>query len=294
MLKNTEHVYIDKVVYFSDIEINTLFDTVYVDKYTLYSEFHSHFNFEIQVCIGGEYIIEDGDQNKLSMRPNELCIIPVGYTHSSKVVKENTQRLAFRFYLKQNVPKNKTNGCFAAVNSVLGGYNKPLRFFSRELTDLVKKLHAELYSARESAVLEILIVEFFSGLFAELITDTGEFADKTVSGIDNKNSRAYKIESFMYNNYSDDISKKDLADYLNLSVRQTSRELKALYGVSFREKLISLRMINAAKLLLRTEFSVSTVALKVGYSSNPGFCTSFKKFYGLSPKEYKIKYKEKA
>lgn len=73
---------------------------------------------------------------------------------------------------------------------------------------------------------------------------------------------------------------------LHLSRTQLYRKIKALTGMSPSLFVSTLRLKVAAQLLIETELSISEVAYKIGFNSPSYFTTSFKKLYGISPKEY--------
>ncbi|WP_026934772.1 hybrid sensor histidine kinase/response regulator transcription factor [Christiangramia echinicola] len=80
---------------------------------------------------------------------------------------------------------------------------------------------------------------------------------------------------------------EDLASSLQISRVQLYRKVKALLGVSVNEYINSLRLKKAKSLLQESKFNISEIAYEVGYSSPGYFSTSFKKEYGISPKELK-------
>lgn len=80
---------------------------------------------------------------------------------------------------------------------------------------------------------------------------------------------------------------EDLASSLQISRVQLYRKVKAILGVSVNEYINSLRLKKAKTLLQDSKLNISEIAYEVGYSSPGYFSTSFKKEYGLSPKELK-------
>lgn len=73
---------------------------------------------------------------------------------------------------------------------------------------------------------------------------------------------------------------------MHLSRTQLYRKIKSLTGLSPSVFVSTLRLKIAASLLTETNLSISEVAYKVGFSSPSYFTTSFRKLYGVSPKEY--------
>lgn len=79
----------------------------------------------------------------------------------------------------------------------------------------------------------------------------------------------------------------ELAERLALSVRQTERTVKLLYGVSFAEKKMQLRMRMAAYLLSHTKLPIHYIAERTGFASLEHFSTTYKKHYYQTPTSYR-------
>ena len=84
-----------------------------------------------------------------------------------------------------------------------------------------------------------------------------------------------------------DLKQKHLSEYLHCSQRQLIRKMQALYGVSFRQKLIESRMDLARYLLRSTEASVNEISTKVGYADNAAFFRAFRQHTGKTPAQYR-------
>jgi AraC-like DNA-binding protein len=65
------------------------------------------------------------------------------------------------------------------------------------------------------------------------------------------------------------------------------RVFKKQYGISPLQYVNELRMTEIKNLLCDTAFSISEIAEKIGYD-NPGyFSRAFRKYTGMSPREYR-------
>lgn len=80
-----------------------------------------------------------------------------------------------------------------------------------------------------------------------------------------------------------------VAKKVGLSDSYFSKCFKEDTGLSFSDYVIQLRMEEAKKLIETTEKKTYEVALSVGYSDYPHFSKYFKKYFGISPIEYKKK-----
>ena len=82
-------------------------------------------------------------------------------------------------------------------------------------------------------------------------------------------------------------TRQELAEYLHCSQRQLIRKMQALYGASFRQKLIASRMDLARYLLRSTEASVNEISSRVGYADNAAFFRAFRQHTGMTPAQYR-------
>ncbi|WP_430816321.1 two-component regulator propeller domain-containing protein [Carboxylicivirga sp. RSCT41] len=96
-----------------------------------------------------------------------------------------------------------------------------------------------------------------------------------------------KVMSIIKDNLSNtELNVEMLADGVGISRVHMHRKLKELTNQSARDLIKNIRMKQAAYILVNKKMNISEVAYAVGYSSLSHFSTSFKGYYGVSPKEY--------
>ena len=83
------------------------------------------------------------------------------------------------------------------------------------------------------------------------------------------------------------LSVNEAAAYCHLSPIYLNRIFKKENGISISQYIIREKMLLAAKLLKEDALTANMVALKVGYPSYPHFSSTFKTYYGSSPKQFK-------
>lgn len=83
-----------------------------------------------------------------------------------------------------------------------------------------------------------------------------------------------------------DLSVEMLAASVGMSRVHMHRKLKELTNQSARDFIRGIRLKQAATLLSGKKLTISEVAYATGFSNLSHFSSSFKEFYGLSPKEY--------
>ena len=61
-----------------------------------------------------------------------------------------------------------------------------------------------------------------------------------------------------------------------------------VYGKNISEYAIDLRMREAARLLTDTNDSILKIGEAVGYAGQSKFAAAFRKYYGTSPRQYRV------
>ena len=83
---------------------------------------------------------------------------------------------------------------------------------------------------------------------------------------------------------------EDLSREVGMSRVHMNRKLKEALGISPSSLIKSTRMKQAAYLLVHDKVNISEVAYRVGFSTPSYFSNSFRSYFGLSPKEFVVKY----
>lgn len=95
-----------------------------------------------------------------------------------------------------------------------------------------------------------------------------------------------KVKNYIENNYMNDISLDNLAQYVSMSSFYLSRIFSKVYGTNIKEYIIKIRMEKAKSMLIEGSKSVKQIAFEVGYLDQNYFSKAFKKYTNISPKEY--------
>ena len=84
----------------------------------------------------------------------------------------------------------------------------------------------------------------------------------------------------------------DLAEEMNMSVRQFQRMMKKIYSITAEQMLTKIRMQRAQELLVSTEMTLEAISYVVGYQSVYSFSKAFKNFSKESPGAFRNQHKE--
>ena len=96
-----------------------------------------------------------------------------------------------------------------------------------------------------------------------------------------------QAKNFIESEYMVGITVREVADRLGLDRSYFSNLFRASQGKTPQQYLNEVRMRQAATLLAGLGYSVTETAASVGYADVFAFSRTFKKFYGISPSEYR-------
>ncbi len=103
--------------------------------------------------------------------------------------------------------------------------------------------------------------------------------------------RYHRIAKYIFNNYNNNITLKDIANKEFLSTHYLSHEIKYATGLSFTDLVNLTRVEESIKLLLDTDKTISDICEEVGFSHTRYYNKHFKNYYGLTPLQYRKKFK---
>ena len=100
-----------------------------------------------------------------------------------------------------------------------------------------------------------------------------------------------RIYEYVEKHFKEDITINDVAQELGYSPKYISHTLALIPDSNFRKILNSRRIFNAKWWLLNSEKTVLEIALQAGYAQERTFYRAFKQETGITPCEFRKKYK---
>ncbi len=95
------------------------------------------------------------------------------------------------------------------------------------------------------------------------------------------------VKNYIDAHLEEDIRLEDLARAVHLNKFYLAHIFKESYGVAPMRYLTEQRILKAKNMLEQTDYSISTLAQAMGFSSANYFSQSFKKYTGLTPIQYR-------
>jgi two-component system, response regulator YesN len=99
----------------------------------------------------------------------------------------------------------------------------------------------------------------------------------------------HEAKNYIDANYAEDLTLNKVASKVYMSPTYFSAQFKNKTGENFCDYLSKLRMQNAAKLLMDNQTKTYEISEAVGYKNPRYFSDAFKRYYGLTPSEYREK-----
>jgi AraC-like DNA-binding protein/quercetin dioxygenase-like cupin family protein len=238
--------------------------------HTLDIDLHTHIQFEIYLNLSGDvsflvqnnlYEIKRGDV--IISRPGEEhhCVYRSAAPHEMFwILFDCEQNSGILDFLKEEFSDNYLS-C------------------PEELQD---ELFRICYSLNEKAISEEERLYYFFRIFAILKMS------KT-SSMESAGELDYELKciiKYINNRICEEISIKEIADTFFISQSSLERSFKRALGITPLEFIKRKKIALAAK-LLRDGKSVLNAGLSVGYNDNSHFIKLFKKYYGITPNQYK-------
>ena len=104
--------------------------------------------------------------------------------------------------------------------------------------------------------------------------------------------RINAVLAYVFENFTENISLKEIAEIASMSPTAFCRYFKSHTNKTFSSFLIETRLRHSSKLILSENLNISDIAFKSGFNNASYFTKQFKKVLGISPFEYKRKFRD--
>lgn len=216
-------------------------------------------------CKNKEYTIEPGDLVLFNPRDNHTCEQIDGKTLDYRCI--NIQ------------PDKMSKAVFEITGNEYLPYFTPQVVFHSELAAVLSELHQMIMEEEKDFRKE----EIFFFLLEQLIE---EYTDQALpAGKTEQSAQAREICRFLETHYMENISLEDLCRLTGLSKYYLLRSFTKQKGISPYSYLETIRIDKAKKLLEQGILPIDA-ALQTGFTDQSHFSNFFKKFIGLTPKQY--------
>ena len=245
---------------------------------------HYHPYYEFYYLLSGTRRIFIND-TIYSVKKGDLIIIPKGELHRTTYIGGEThERIVMVFsdaFIDPliNTLNPDTVKKFFDVRQISIPPNR--RDYVEELFEKIIREHNGIDQYSDSMltvyVYELILFVFRCNENSKTAYPAGDIGDDIISD----------AARFISGNFTQNFSLAQLAAKYNMSPSYFSRKFKLCTGFGYKEYLITVRTIEACRLLLNTDMSITEIAEKCGFEDSNYFGDCFKKIKGISPREYR-------
>lgn len=107
--------------------------------------------------------------------------------------------------------------------------------------------------------------------------------------VNDMSTQIFRLEPaihYMNTNFKENLHLKELACRCNISPNYFHKVFKQIFKITPANYVTMLRMNSALQLLKENRITIKEIAFDLGFTDNAHFCKTFKKYYGITPKEY--------
>jgi AraC-like DNA-binding protein len=264
--------------------VENLVRTAYFSKEPFKSSAHYHDCHEIVFIVKGEVeIIVNG--TKHVAKDNDIVLFNRFDNHSLNVLSKEYERFVLRIdpfcsrLEKRSLAllSNRPEG----FNNVFSAKDDFQRFFG-VFSSLAKEDREKSADFEEMQIL--LVNELLLLLFRQI--------PKELYFFDEENFQlALKLQHRFETDYQRHYDLLALAKEFSVSISSLCHRFKKTTGFSVMDYLLSCRIAAAKKLLAKTNLPVGEIVEKCGFTDSSNFSRTFKKLTGISPTNFREKYK---
>ena len=237
----------------------------------------------------GEEVITTSDNQFHTLTAHSVIFLPQGQNLHSDFIRSTDSLKAYLIFINDELiaeylaNKKAVIKTTAAGNGLFQVNTGPLLELFFDSIALLSKEVDRMSLTHKAELVKIKLLEFLNLLALiddKTLISSLSFKAKTLRP---KRNIARLLEG-------DDVLNLSLNDLSNLSGRSLSsfnRDFKAMYNMPPKRWLQERRLVHARKLLIEKEFSVTEVAMYIGYDNVSHFIKQFKEKYKITPKQLK-------
>jgi len=257
---------------------------------------HDHFFIEITYILEGE-AEHTLDGHTTNVRKGDYFIVDYGSRHSYKATRSIGFRNLDLLFLPEILDPilKGTKSLRTLLEHYLLHFNinalvqNPAHMVFHDDTGKILKLmelideEAELRRAGYTELMRCYLIE--------ILLLTMRRLDDSAAAANGQDISSF-ISAYVAEHYMEELTLKSLADRMNYSLPYVSKRFKEDTGVTFVNYLQNYRVMQGCRLLSSSNRSLGEITEMVGYHDVKFFSALVKKMTGLSPADFRRRYKE--
>ena len=262
----------------------------YIEKHRLKKHqpnMHYHHAYELYYIIEGEreYFIDD---TFFKVSQGDLVWVPANVLHRTAGKGATRYLMYFKYdFLNQYVQPSMLDELLRGDAFVFHAD----AVHDVQINNLLGRILSEFGEQEKefSKQREILMVGYLLQLLFLIYTAENTYVAKIP-----EETHASQIIKYINENYATIANMEEVAGKFFISKYYLCHLFKKSIGVSFVSYLNTIRIKAACDILKTEDLFLSEIAIRCGFNSTPYFCKVFKDEKGMSPSEYRKKFKFKS
>ncbi|WP_449602087.1 response regulator [Paenibacillus sp. Marseille-Q9583] len=214
---------------------------------------------------------------------------------SIKEMNDKALCTLFEQRIRKEMDEKHVSSAIAIVHEMFATI-KEKRSLSRHATlEICVNLHCQIQSHMKedsgeedyTGMQEIMSAERLEHLHLLLIQELESLQESYTDAATSTNYKIKRVIDYIHQNYNQDLTLNELADYVGLNNSYLSRIFKEQTGSMLIPYINGYRVKKSLELLKEGKLKTYEIAERVGFNSIDNYYISFKKIYGLPPNEYR-------
>ena len=166
------------------------------------------------------------------------------------------------------------------LNKVVTWENCPMNLNLDIVENIFRIFTQNIYNEKQIYWLKLKLQELF------LLSHLSQGKREVPSILKNEDIKKLQhLKNYLDLNFIKNPKIKDLSHMFYLNELKIKSGFKLLYDITIHQYILKLKMIEASN-LLRENLLINEVANKLGFKTSSHFISSFKKYYGITPKKF--------
>ncbi len=245
---------------------------------------HSHEEYEINYISSGQAMMEIEGQ-EITIHQGQCVVILPHKKHSFRVIAKGGCKLT---QLEMSLRMKNQDEEFMMKGGTIQNYY--IIKNCEEIAPMIERI-ARLYRKEETEhnefLLKISAVEM-------MITLNYYINQKDASYSFHAAAKVKKAVSYIQEHFNEAIDLEQVAQQAGISSRYLRKYFSEIMGKTCIQYITDLRMEKAKHLLWETNKGILEIAIETGYENAQYFSRVFRKSEGMTPKKYRMQWKEES
>lgn len=249
------------------------------EPYSCLMHFHEVHELIIFEDIQGSYFSSQGDS---ALQNNDIVLTPALEVHNYEIGPK-----AKSWYLIQFLPEVLDLPQFQSIKPLfnrgmhLRMDSKNTKIVQQQTRWLVECFEQQPRSEKSLALLSLLLLWIADQ--AQTVTQNSEHTLKQSQGF----SRLLPVINLFKHDEYVNLSVRQAAEKCHLSTSHFSRLFKSVFRHTYANYILQHKLYHGARMLSQSKYSVTQISYEMEFSSPSHFIAHFKKYYGVTPYQYR-------